>query len=195
MSPLHTQQSFVPKKPINEQRKIGKGSMGLFFGLSLLVFILATGSTASVYAYELYMSKKVENMRVSLERAKDAFEPSLIIELKKLDARIRSAGEILDNHIALSELFEMLEMETLETVRFKSFRYSARDDDISINLTGKAKSYSSVVLQSDVFGENKFIKNPIFSGLNLDAEGNVDFRVSAEIDPKLLSYKESLNKK
>ncbi|MFC1720702.1 hypothetical protein ACFLY0_00690 [Patescibacteria group bacterium] len=190
------QQSFVPKKPITAQRKVKKASGGLFFGISLIIFILAAGSAGSVYFYELYLEKKVENMRTSLERAKEAFEPSLILELKNLDARIKSAENILNNHIAFSEFFTLLEKDTLKTVRFNNFDYSVDGTgEINIRLSGEAKSYSSVALQSDIFGESKFIKNPIFSDLSLDDGGNVTFNVTADVDQELVLYSKSLDKK
>ncbi len=188
------QQSFVPKKPITSQKKTKKTSGGLFLGISLIVFILLSGSTASVYFYKIYLEKKVENQRVSLERAKEAFEPSLIIELKKLDARIKSVENILNSHVAFSELFGLLEVETLKTIRFNNFNYSIENNnEIEIHLSGEAKSYSSVALQSDIFGESKFIKNPVFSGLSLNDEGSIFFNISARVDPQLVLYNKSLD--
>jgi hypothetical protein len=59
---------------------------------------------------------------------------------------------------------------------------------------GIASSFSSVALQSDIFGENKFIQEPIFSNLNLDSKGDVIFDFSAFVDPRLLSYSDSILK-
>ncbi len=190
------QQSFVPKKPISGQNKKAKVPPGLFFGVSFIIFILTIGSAVSVYFYKTYKEKKIENMKVSLELAKKAFEPSLIIELKQLDARIKSANEILNKHIAFSEFFDFLEDNTLKTIQFNRFAYSEDGDEgIRINLSGKAKSYSSIALQSDIFGENKFIKNPIFSGLKLDEKGDIIFDVVADVDKQLVLYKESIKNK
>ena len=42
----------------------------------------------------------VQNNIESINRAEKAFEPSAIVELKKLDIRLRAASELLENHVA-----------------------------------------------------------------------------------------------
>jgi hypothetical protein len=59
-------------------------------------------------------------------------------------------------------------------------------------MKGRAKSYASVALQSDVFAEIPFLKEQLFENPNLDPQGNVTFDYSAEVDPSLLSYVEAL---
>ena len=188
-------QSFVPKKPISAKNRTRKASAGIFFGVSFILFILVAGSATSVYFYKIYKEKKIENMKISLERAKAAFEPSLIIELKELDARIKSADIILNKHMAFSEFFSFIEENTLKTIQFNSFDYSENEDGVKVNLSGKAKSYSSIALQSDIFGDSKFIKNPIFSDLSLEENGNINFIVSADVNPQLVLFNESINNK
>jgi len=188
-------QSFIPKKPITEKPALRKRTMGLFFGLSFLIFLVSVGASAGVYFYKAYMEKKVESMSVSLERAKAAFEPSLIIELKRLNARISASEQILSKHVAFSEFFEVLEQSTLKTVRFSNFEYLMESDDmISITAQGEAEGYSSIALQSDEFGDNPYIQNPIFSNLGLTQSGNVTFSLLMNLNPSFLSYKDSLNK-
>jgi len=186
-------QSFIPKKPITGKRSIRKNSSGLFFGLSFIIFLIAVMASVGVYFYRAYTEKKVESMSISLERAKAAFEPSLIIELKRLNARIAASEQILSKHIAFSEFFEILEESTLKTIRFNSFNYVAEDDDtVSITAQGEAEGYSSIALQSDEFGDNPYVQNPIFSDLGVTSSGNVTFNLLMNMDLSYLSYKNSL---
>jgi hypothetical protein len=55
-------------------------------------------------------------------------------------------------------------------------------------MSGLARSFSSVALQSDEFGKNRFIQQPVFSGFSLDDRGDVEFNVTALIDPSVVSY-------
>ena len=188
-----SKQSFIPKKPITGKRTVRKGASGLFFGISFIIFLVAVSASVGVYFYKTYMEKKVESMSVSLERAKAAFEPSLIIELKRLNARISASEEILSNHIAFSRLFETLEETTLKTIRFNTFNYSMGDGDtVSITAQGEAEGYSSIALQSDEFGDNPYIQNPIFSNLGLTKDGKVTFDMLMDVDKSYLSYENSL---
>ena len=103
--------------------------------------------------------------------------------------RMKSAREILDNHKALSVFFDLLETNTLASLQFENFNYKIDETDrISISMNGVAPGFSSVALQSDIFGENKFIQEPIFSNINLDNKGNIIFDFSAYVDSRLLSY-------
>jgi len=185
-------QSFIPKKTLGEQGKKKRRTFGLFFGVSVIIFILTVATAGATYSYRSFLDSSISNMTQSLERAKQAFEPALILELKRLNARINSANSILSNHIALSEFLRLLEENTLKTVQFSRFEYDVSGDIVQISLRGKARDYSSVALQSDLFGDSKFIKNPIFSNLGLDQNGNVTFDVVANIDLSLILYKESI---
>jgi len=187
-----SKQSFIPKKTLSEQGKKKRRTFGLFFGVSIIIFILTIAIAGATYSYRSFLENRISNMAQSLERAKQAFEPSLILELKRLNARINSASDTLANHIALSEFLGLLEGSTLKTVQFSRFDYEVSGDMVQISLRGKARNYSSVALQSDLFGESKFIKNPIFSNLGLDQNGNVTFDVTADIDSSLILYKESI---
>lgn len=186
-------QTFIPKKSIGEKKDSPKRrGGGLFFGIALLVFILTAAASGGVYAYKVYLENRVDSMSADLERAKQAFEPSLIRELQRLNTRMDAADRIITRHVALSSLFETLGELTLKTVQFERFTYTFSEETVQITLQGKAQDYSSVALQSDSFAENPFVKNPIFSNLGLDETGNVTFDVEANIDPILISYKESL---
>jgi len=186
-------QTFIPKKSIGEEKgKTKRRSWGLFFGISLIIFLLTAASAGGAYAYRAFLEGRVGNMSASLERAKQAFEPSLIRELQRLDTRMEAGQSVLSQHLALSAFFKELSNITLKTVRFEEFSYSYAQNTAEITLQGKAENYSSVALQSDAFAGNPFIKNPIFSNLTLNENGEITFDVSANVDPILISYDESL---
>lgn len=184
--------SFIPKKPQSPVagRKRG-GVINIFFLISLIVFLGALTVTVGVFLYEGFVKKNIAEKSTQLEQAREAFEPTLIEELSKLDVRMQSAQEILDSHVALSAFFELLERSTLKSVRFNSFaNITSPEGRVGITMKGTARSFNSVALQSDVFGKDPFIRDPLFSNLNLDDLGNVIFDFSATLDPDLLSYRQ-----
>lgn len=188
--------SFIPKKPQGTavKHKSSGGVINIFFLGALIIFLGALVVTAGVFLYERFVEQSIEEKSTQLEKARDAFEPALIEEFSKLEIRIQSAQEILDSHLALSFFFELLESTTLKSVQFKDFiNITSPDGRISITMRGTARSFSSVALQSDVFGKDPFIRSPLFSNLNLDDLGNVIFDFSATLDPALLSYKQAVD--
>lgn len=183
--------TFIPKKSvIGEKRKAGNSS-GIFFGVSLIIFLLSIVSAGVLYGYGAYLNKRVDSLGASLERAKSAFEPALIRELQQLDARMDSAEKVLSGHIAVSALFSALQNLTLKSIRFNRFSYTRTDKSIDIQLSGVAKSYSSIALQSDIFGDSN-LSETLFSNLGLDREGNVTFNFSAKISQSLILYQNTL---
>lgn len=192
----NTHTSFIPKKSLttaayNQNRDVAgaKSSIGVVFLITLIIFISVIALAIGVFLYQQFLFQNIEKKRSSLDRARAAFEPALIEEMGRLDIRMKSAREILYNHKALSVFFDLLEVNTLASLQFENFNYKIDETDrVSISMSGIAPSFSSVALQSDIFGENKFIQEPIFSNINLDNKGNVIFDFSAFVDPRLLSF-------
>ena len=183
--------SFIPKRPITQEAR-GGPEQGIHIALfvSLMIFFITLFAAGGVYLYGAILLRQEGNLSVSIENAKKAVEPELVASLVKIDSRIKAVREVIDNHIIISSLFSLLEQLTLANVSFESFRYVVEPDGkISMRLGGSAKSYSSVALQSVLFGENKFIENPVFSNLQLNNLGNVLFNFSAHINKRLLLYR------
>ncbi len=186
------QTSFIPKKTFETgpATKTRVGAGGIFSIIAACLFVLSLLISGGVFLYERFLATSIERKKETLEQAKKAFEPELIRELSRLDSRLSLAEDLLDEHIAPSGLFDLLEDVTLETVRFTTLGYGIEESGVRVTLQGEARSFASVALQSDEFAKNRSIRDPIFSGLTLDERGAVEFTVNALIDPALLSYKD-----
>lgn len=186
--------SFIPKKNLAQggvRKK--KGGPGLLTLAALIILLTAITVGVGEFLYKQVLMGSISSKTATLERARGAFEPSLIQELIRLDKRISSAQTILNEHIAPSILFETLDQLTLKSVRFRDFSYTRiGKDKISIAMEGNARNFAGIALQADVFGKNRLIKEPIFSNLNLDKEGDVIFDLVAFIDPVQIRYVEAV---
>ena len=185
--------SFIPDKmPASQPRGApatpGGGAGDIFILIAIVALAAALALAAGVFLYDRFLEANVQKKSAQLERARQAFEPVLIQELVRLDARLQAADDILARHLAPSELFNILEELTLQSIEFESLDYTVEDDDsIQLKLKGKARSVNGVALQSSVFGQHNAVENPIFSDLDLVSDG-VTFRVSATINPSALRY-------
>ena len=132
------------------------------------------------------ISKKDKLLEVEINK----LEPALINELAVVDARFRSANELLGNHLAPSHFFKHLEEVTLQSIRLTDFSYTATPGtNPTISMSGTANSYSSVALQSDVLSRDEFISSVLFSGLDVSESGQIIFDINAEVNKRLTSYK------
>ncbi len=188
------QTSFIPKKTIAQGlTRPRPEAVSVALLVAIIIFILTLGAAGGVFAYKKVLIGRINDMNKRLAEAKNSFEPDFIEQLNKLNKRILSANKILAAHTTVSPIFDLLENATLATVKFNSFAYDLKDNGAgSLSLTGEAKNFSSIALQSDIFGQEKYIKNPVFSDLNPDSSGNIVFKFSSNIDPTLVSYKNNL---
>jgi len=184
--------SFIPKKTYKKKTTKRRDYGGLFMGIAGLIFIISILAAGSVFLYDRYLNSDIERMSSDLERQKGSLEKEIIKELSKIDKKIEASKMILDNHITLISLFELLEKNTLKNVMFENMVLSPEDGGWTISMKGLADSYATIALQSDVFEEDKNMSELIFSDLAVGNDGGVVFDVTAKIDPRILSYRNSL---
>lgn len=190
------QTSFIPKKPMIEERAVSSRPIGLFTVLSIFIFVTVLLGTGGLYFYNSILNKNIKEMEVSLSSAKNRFEPSKIVQLQVLDKRLKASTEILSQHIAVSPIFQALQNLTMKTIRFTKFSYSMGTEKntklIDVKMSGLAVGYRSVALQADLFSQSKFFIDPVFSNLSLDNSGNVVFDLEFSVDPTFVDYEKMI---
>ncbi|MEX2010205.1 MAG: hypothetical protein WD874_00140 [Parcubacteria group bacterium] len=187
------QSSFIPKGPIATPGKFSAPKTRSLFGtIAVFIFAVSVVMAIGVFGYERFLISRIGTMGEGLVEARSTIDTETIRELMRMDARILSTAGLLDKHTAITPLFEFLEANTLQNVRFTDFSYSTTDKGLTLAMKGQARGYSAVALQSEMFNRSKFIKSPAFSDLDLDLKGNVTFSFSATLDPVFISYKTQL---
>lgn len=185
--------SFIPHEatqtPGNTRpRGGGSGLSDLFVLIAIVLFVASAALAVGVFLYQQYLQSSDTSKVDQLERAKAAFEPSLIQELTRLDDRMYAAGQILGAHVAPSVFFHMLEQTTITTVAFRSLDFTATGaEHMTITMSGVADSVNSVALQADLFAKGGMITSPIFSNIDREVDG-VHFNLSALVNPAAINY-------
>ncbi|MBU1557653.1 hypothetical protein KKC45_01715 [Patescibacteria group bacterium] len=183
--------SFIPKK--NTSLEVKKtGSVNFAFLVAMVIFLATIVSSLGVFLYKNFLKNKIEESSIMLEREKENFDTNSINQFSRLGERIKISEELLNNHIDLTGLFEVLEINTLKTVQFKSFDFSLKEDGLHLSMKGIARDYSTVALQSDILGDHPLIKDIVFSNLDVNDEGQVVFDFSATVDKDLVSYRKRI---
>ncbi len=183
--------SFIPKKPIVAPAGGYRtpSTVNLFSLLAITLFVVVIVLSGAVFLYKNLLAKQIQSNKVTLERAKDAFDPELIEKIVRLDTRIETSKKLLSSHTALSPFFDLLSEITLNTVRFKDFSFSYQaKDKIKVEMNGQAESYASIALQSDLIGSQKYFGDTIVSDMALEPSGLVSFKIEMTVDPILVSY-------
>lgn len=169
-----------------------RSGLSPFAFISLVVFTATVALAAGVFVYRGFLIRDILAKDAQLTAARKSFEPEFVEAAARFDARIEAASRALSRHLAPSLLFAFLERRTLEAVRFTDFSFDAGSGQgATLSLSGEAKSFNAVALQSDVFGEEKHFINPVFSNFALSDRGNVLFQFKAEVDSVLVAYRET----
>jgi hypothetical protein len=190
MADTRLRTSFVPKKTLVQTGdQTVHASINLFLSGGLIVFFLTLAVSGGVYLYNIYLGKQIVEETAKLGQAQKAFEPALVLDVKKLDNRMLAARDILNKHMTVSPIFEMLQTNTLQSVRFASFKFDGSKSNTVVTMDGEAQSYTSVAAQADVFSSEPLVKNFTFSNLNLNGAHGVKFTVMLDIDSRTLLYK------
>jgi Tfp pilus assembly protein PilN len=185
--------SFIPKEPTRRHSR-ATSSGGSFVGLiTTIILVLTVVMTAGSFLYYKFLQSRLESKISALAQAEEEFDPILIEELVRLDKKLHAADDLLDSHVALSNLFEELGALTSQSVRFDSFNYTYEREAQRITMSGMAESFGAVAHQSDVFGESRNFSNVIFSNLAVGEFGEVSFDFAATVNPGLTSYGVSQN--
>jgi hypothetical protein len=189
------QTSFIPKKPITGT-PIEGGGISLFLLISIILFIVAVAMAVGVFLWQKSLVAQIEKEKAELVAAKESYEQDTLIPLIRLDDRIVQSNILLSKHLAISPVFAVLESKILKNVRLKTMKFSyAGDGKMKIDLAGQAASYEALLKQSDSFGDEslrKYISTPVISDFSPSADGSVSFNFNAVVDPKLVSYADTL---
>ena len=147
----------------------------------------------AVFAYEFYLKSAHDSKTVQLEEAQKAVNIDTVEDFIRLRGRLSALESMLDNHVLLSEFFDLLELRTLQSVRFSGLSLTVKDDrSADIQMEGVAKSFNALAAQSTQLAAEKRIKRAIFSGIAVNENGTVSFSLSATIDPRLITSAEVL---
>ncbi len=201
------QSSFIPKQVLVKESRPRREPLGLFFLLSLVVLFIVLLFLGGVYVYRSTLDSEINRpcpsvnpgaiegcgLIASIEARRQSLDQTLILRIERLDKLLKRAAVILDNHRTLLPVFRFLEDQTLQTIRYSSFSQTGA----SLNLRGSAQNYEGIALQSIIFAENSRVENSrvkdfVFSDLNVDAGGRVNFSLKLEVNPKLLNYFDDL---
>jgi len=181
--------SFIPQKTFEPAFYKRRGP-GIIIVFSFLLFFISISAYGALFLYKNSLNKEVNVLTDSLERAKAAFELSLINEVNQTSEKIDYSKKLLEQHVSLVSIFDFLEKNTLKDIRFKSFKYSiVKDENPTVLLEGAAKNYSTIAVQENIFEKDKNIKGVLFSGLSLGEKGMINFAVKLIFDPSMLIYK------
>lgn len=169
--------------------------------LAVLIFVASLLGVGGAYLWKQYLISSQESYKQNLAKREQQFNLDLIQQLKEVNVKIDTVRTLLNNHLALSNLFDVLGRFTTGHVRFLSLDVTpptTGSGDIKVSMQGYGTTLQAVAFQSDVlseleqYGLRNIVKNPILGDPSLSTDGTVSFDFTASIDPSTLLYEKSV---
>jgi hypothetical protein len=182
--------TFIPKEPITERERRPHNVDPLSFG-SWLIFFFALLVAGGLYFYQFTLDKGVRERLDDIRNAKEAIDPSVVNRFDRLDKKLQASREIVNNHLAVSSVFDFLEKETLLSVTYRHFLFEVTPQGKPfLSIGGFGRGYEAVALQAEIFKNNDNFIDPVFSNLGMGGLGEVSFSVRTFIDGSSLLFSE-----
>lgn len=182
--------SFVPYSASAGARTFRTDYSGAFRFFIIGVLGLSVLLAVGVFVYGRILVATESSKRSALEKAENDINTSDVENFVRLRNRLTSGGTLLNNHIAVSGFFSMLEKTMPTTARFSSL-HVALDGTGKMKLfaSGVAKNFNALAAVSSAFAADGRVKDAIFSGIVVSPKDNsVSFTLTAVLDPKLLAF-------
>lgn len=167
-----------------------------FWWLDIILYIVLAFLALSVFCYLIFVARVfLQNRNMSeLERRIAAFSTEEVKffekEVSDYKKKIDDFALIINNHEISSNVFSLIEQNTLLNVWFGSFDMSQSSDEVK--LSGQAENMATLSRQVQIFEKgNDYIKDITVLSSQIDSAGKVFFNLAMLLDPKVFEYANS----
>lgn len=191
------QTSFIPKKSLNE----GSGTrvktpINILFSFAVLVTVIAIAGSGALFGLKYFTEQQIRSKQQELVNKEKTFDYASMNEVVRIDKKLKTAETLVGGHTAVSNLFTLLQENTLRSLRFTSFDFNyLAKDKIAVTMKGEALNFGVVAKQTEAFSAitgGAGFSDSIFSDLNVNERGNVVFSFLTSVNPLTISYANSL---
>ena len=184
--------SFVPQPASASARRlrgIPSDFTGAFSFLAYTLFGIIFALAIGIFFYNHFLISTQASKDAALAKAAASIDPTTVTSFTRLRDRLNSSTTLLNNHVALSGFFALVETILPTPVRFNSLDLAATDPKkVTLKATGVAKNFNALAATSAAFATDGHIKDAIFSNIAINKDNSVSFALSASLDPTLVAF-------
>lgn len=182
--------SFVPHPTSSGGgRRMQSDITGAFTYFSYFIFTFAVFSAFGVFGYDRFLAAREDTKKIELANVQATLDPETVTRVVRLRDRLSLGNSLLNEHVALSNLFHLLETTLPNSVRFLRLSVSIDPEGrATLSAFGVAKNFNALAAASDALAADARIRNAIFSGVRVTTVNAVEFSLSASIDRNLITF-------
>lgn len=171
---------IIPKKPSKYP-----SLSNLLFYIALILFLFVV---IAFFILNNSIKKSQESLK-SLEQdlAKENTTENAALKKEVLDyqGKINDFSKLIDQHLANTEIFPLIEKKSHPKVWFSQATINSRGDTVS--LSGYTQSFESLGQQLLIFREEALVKSAALEKVSIGKEGKIEFNLLLSFDPKIFS--------
>lgn len=181
--------SFVPHPGGSEARRSSTDLTGAFGFFAYFVFALAVFSALGVFGYDLALAKKQKVKDAAVAEAERQLDLGAVTSVIRLRDRLNSGQTLLNNHVAHSNFFQMLEGALPTNMRLSQM-HIIMDPEGKVTLTaaGTAKTLNTLAQASKSLATDGRIRDAIFSSIVIGTDNAYGFNLTATLDRELTAF-------
>lgn len=179
---------IAKKQPTVPQRSLERAErgMGIVFVVALLFFLVALGLYGAVYLYRGELQSSIDEATRELAQVEEELEPEIIAEIARVDRGLLTARSLLREHVHPSRIFQLLEDNTLQTVRYDSFSYAL--NQATVTLSGEVDNFTNLTREIALLRSLPAVTAVSFSNIALKGEGKIGFSLGITFNKNLLHF-------
>lgn len=152
--PGEIQTSFIPKTPVVTTAATPapqQPSVGIVTVISLVLALTSVAIFVGATAYRIVLQQDIDAKNQQISDLKDNMPPERLKQIERLDTTLSNSKKLLDNHVSVSSVFNLLQSLTIPSVRYLSFNFAGNE----VRLKGNARTYEDIAAQAEVLKNNK----------------------------------------
>lgn len=159
--------SFIPKrKSIDNVRQVRHRNIYILSIIIYALFIAAPLASATVFIYQKYTENVFQQNVINLDSAIKDFKEADMLRVVEFNERLKFSNQLLNSHVSLVSLLNLLEGATTKTVQFNSLKIT-QSDQVSLLVEAElgTDSFDNVLFQRGQYKNNQSITSTNFSNL------------------------------
>ncbi len=187
--PSEVPTSFVPHVPVPSANPgtthLDLFKMFLFSSLGIFTTILL--ASGGIFLYQHSLEGQLTQRQVQLKGIEKTLNQANVRDFVHLRDQLSSSQILLDKHLTLSRVFDLLETVTVNRLSLTGLKISIpKGKPATIELEGLAANFNTLATQAVLLKKNRLLSNTVFSGFSLKKGGAVGFTFNATLNSSLV---------
>lgn len=153
-----------------------------FFILGIIFVVISIVVSIASYAAGMYYESDNESLKSNIKSVTSNFNEKTIVEMLNFYTKTVAVNGVLKQHTYPNSIFYTLESAVEDTVYFKKFSFTNREEKgYEVSLTGVAPNYKSVARQMDILKGDQYksmFSNIDLKTVNSEQYGNLSFDIT-----------------